>query len=113
MHTLLRRFTARYRSTSVGKGSICFSKNGVIGLMVAAFMGLALLSACSGDGSSGSNNSGSVDALSMPDRITMTQVEDSGAGTGSVNAVADPFRIGIDAYDDPGSKSISRVVVAV
>jgi hypothetical protein len=82
---------------------MCFSKNGVISLMVAAFMGLALLSACSGDGSSGSNNSGSVDALSMPNRITMTQVEDAGAGAGSVNAAADPFRIGIDAYDDPGS----------
>jgi hypothetical protein len=74
-----------------------------MGLMVAVFMTLALFSACSGGGGSSSNDSGSVDALSMPDRITMTQIEDSGAGASSVSAAADPYLVGIAAYDDSGS----------
>lgn len=107
MHAQLRCFKARYRSKSVWKDPICFSKNGFMGLMVAVFMTLALFSACSGgggssDGSSGGSLSESVDALSMPDRITMTQVEDSGAGGLSVN-MADSFLVGVAAYDDPGS----------
>jgi hypothetical protein len=103
MHAKLRCFKARNRSKPVWKNPICFSKNGFMGLMVAVFMTLALFSACSGGGGSSSNDSGSVDALSMPDRITMTQVEDSGAGGDSVNEAADSFLVGAAAYDDPGS----------
>ncbi|MGD8799054.1 MAG: hypothetical protein PVJ44_11040, partial [Desulfobacterales bacterium] len=103
MHARLRCFKARYQSTSVWKDPGCFFKNGFMGLMVAVFMTLALFSACSGGGGSSSNDSGSVDALSMPDRITMTQIEDSGAGASSVSAAADPYLVGIAAYDDSGS----------
>ena len=103
MHLKLHRFKARYRSPSVCKDSKCFSKNGFLGLMVAVFMGLALLSACSGGGSGSGGLSGAVDALSLPDRITMTQVEDSGAGGLSATTASDLSGVGIAAYDDPGS----------
>ena len=106
MHVKKEFFKRRNRSKSAWKQPIYFSKLAILGLICAGLMGLTLFSSCSGDGggsSLSSSPSGAVDALSMPDRITMTQIGDSGGGDILLQIEIDELEAGIDAFNDPGT----------
>ncbi|MGD2185983.1 MAG: hypothetical protein PVI71_07645 [Desulfobacterales bacterium] len=95
-HDDLRKLKNPRPSKSVRKSPIRSAVFVFWGLMVGVLMSLSLFISCSGGGLSGL-----VDALSLPARITMTQL--GGAGGTSANTVANASGVGAAAYDDPGS----------
>ena len=64
-------------------------------------MGLLFVAGCGGGGGSGSSGStGSISALSLPDRIQLTQVDDGSSAAASLYQAASLYRA---AYNDAGT----------
>jgi hypothetical protein len=83
-----------------------FAPSGTIlaALLTALLMTTSLFIACSGGGGGGNNGGGEVAALNLPDRITLSSVEDSSNSQASLNLRArlgySPF---MRAFDDAGT----------
>jgi hypothetical protein len=71
------------------------------GFMVGAMVGLVLLISCSGSGGGGDSYSSDVDALALPDRISLTAVDDSVASAAHDSVGIQRNRM--TSFDSPGT----------